>query len=238
MKPVLIISAVAFAVSAYSTAHALGWLPAFVPALPLVPIEPFQLTSFALVSDGIVLSERWREEAGTLQLSRPNHPDNQQNNPHPLPPPAENENTQALLLVFRTNGAYARWHEARCVFGRISDAARDIFRQVGGGFKLFNALCNKGFTTTATAPPTSSHPPLNGTLPPPSTTHTPHAHRQVLAVFPRDRPESRALMARWLVAYCFASKWALREEGRNRGDLEGYLTPKELDTLVSAGVSG
>ncbi len=53
----------------------------------------------------------------------------------PINPPTNrrNPNQQALLLVFRTNGAYQRWYEARCVFGRISDAARDIYRQVLAG---------------------------------------------------------------------------------------------------------
>ncbi|KIY97796.1 hypothetical protein MNEG_10166 [Monoraphidium neglectum] len=139
LRPVMVIVAVATAVCSYHTIFALRWLPAFMPALPLVPIEPFQLTSFAL----------------------------------------------ALLLVFRTNGAYQRWHEARCVFGRIADSARDIWRQV-------------------------------------------------LAVFPRDRPEARAMLGRWLVAYTFACKWALREEGRQRADLEGWLEPRELDGLMAA----
>lgn len=55
---------------------------------------------------------------------------------------------------------------------------------------------------------------------------------KVLAVFPRDRPEARAMLGRWLVAYTFACKWALREEGRQRADLEGWLEPRELDGLV------
>jgi hypothetical protein len=45
-------------------------------------------------------------------------------------------------------------------------------------------------------------------------------------------------MARWLVAYCFASKWALREEGRRRADLEGWLAPRELDAMVRGGGGG
>lgn len=37
------------AICAYHTLFALKWLPALLPPLPLVPMEPFQLTSFALV---------------------------------------------------------------------------------------------------------------------------------------------------------------------------------------------
>jgi hypothetical protein len=40
------------------------------------------------------------------------------------------------------------------------------------------------------------------------------------------------MLGRWLVAYTFACKWALREEGRQRADLEGWLEPRELDGLV------
>ncbi|KAI8474062.1 MAG: Bestrophin, RFP-TM, chloride channel-domain-containing protein [Monoraphidium minutum] len=136
LRPVFVITAAAAAVCAYHTAFNLGLLPRPMPALPLVPIEPFQLSSFAL----------------------------------------------ALLLVFRTNAAYQRWHEARAKFGLIADSARDVWRQV-------------------------------------------------LAVFPRERPEARAMVGRWLVAYIFTCKWALREEGRLRSDLEGWLEPRELDTL-------
>ena len=50
LPPVLVISAIATAVCSYHTLYAAQQLPAWVPALPLVPIEPFQLTSFALVS--------------------------------------------------------------------------------------------------------------------------------------------------------------------------------------------
>ncbi len=50
MLPVTVISAFATLVAAYQTLHA-GALAGFLPALPLVPIEPFQLTSFALVGD-------------------------------------------------------------------------------------------------------------------------------------------------------------------------------------------
>jgi len=35
----------------------------------------------------------------------------------------------SLLLVFRTNSAYARWWEARCIWGAIINTCRDIVRQ-------------------------------------------------------------------------------------------------------------
>ena len=36
----------------------------------------------------------------------------------------------SLLLVFRTNASYARWQEARKMFGSITTTGKDIFRQV------------------------------------------------------------------------------------------------------------
>lgn len=37
----------------------------------------------------------------------------------------------SLLLVFRTNTSYARWLEARSIWGGITNRCRDIIRQVG-----------------------------------------------------------------------------------------------------------
>ena len=37
----------------------------------------------------------------------------------------------SLLLVFRTNSSYARWDEARKLWGGITNRSRDIVRQVG-----------------------------------------------------------------------------------------------------------
>jgi predicted membrane chloride channel (bestrophin family) len=73
-------------VGIYSTAFSMALLPAWLPALPVVPMTAFQLTSFAL----------------------------------------------SLLLVFRTNSSYGRWHEARASFGAINTTSRDIARQVTG----------------------------------------------------------------------------------------------------------
>lgn len=139
LPPVTVISAFAALICQWHHLASTSGLPAWVPAPPAVPIEPFQLTSFAL----------------------------------------------ALLLVFRTNGAYARWLEARCVFGRIADAARDVYRQV-------------------------------------------------LAVFPPGAAAARDAVRRWLVAYCYASKWALREEGRRPAELLPWLSPDELRPLAAA----
>jgi len=36
----------------------------------------------------------------------------------------------SLLLVFRTNTSYARWQEARSIWGGVTNRSRDIFRQV------------------------------------------------------------------------------------------------------------
>ena len=52
-------------------------------------------------------------------------------------------------------------------------------------------------------------------------------------MFPRERPEARAMVGRWLVAFIFTAKWALREEGRLRSDVEGWLEKHEADDLVS-----
>jgi hypothetical protein len=132
--------------------------------------------------------------------------------------------------VFRTNTSYQRWHEARCVFGRISDAARDVWRQVGrpplGPQQARAHRGRSGRRCLHSSGPAGSFP--TAPVPQPIPQPTP----QVLAVFPRDSPEARASMGKWLVAYCYAAKWALREEGRRRADLEGWLTPRELDTLV------
>ena len=36
----------------------------------------------------------------------------------------------SLLLVFRTNTSYARWDEARSIWGGVTNRSRDILRQV------------------------------------------------------------------------------------------------------------
>ena len=36
----------------------------------------------------------------------------------------------SLLLVFRTNTSYARWAEAREIWGGVTNRSRDILRQV------------------------------------------------------------------------------------------------------------
>jgi hypothetical protein len=101
-------------VASYHTLHDAGLMPAWLPALPPIPVEPFQLTSFAL----------------------------------------------SLLLVFRTNSSYARWYEGRRAFGRITTMVRDICRQM-------------------------------------------------LALVPQADRTCRALVARWLIAFCRASKWCV-----------------------------
>eukprot|EP00775_Hariotina_reticulata_P004552 gene4552-4804_t len=139
LRPVLIITACSVAVAAYQTLHAMQLLPALMPALPRIPVEPFQLTSFAL----------------------------------------------SLLLVFRTNSSYSRWYEGRRKFGRITTTCRDICRQM-------------------------------------------------LALIPRANVASRALMARWLVAFCRASKWYIREDEPLEKELVPWLEPQELQQLVSS----
>jgi hypothetical protein len=45
---------------------------------------------------------------------------------------------------------------------------------------------------------------------------------------------ARALFARWLVAFCRASKWYIREDEPLEEELRGWLEPSELQQLVRA----
>jgi hypothetical protein len=42
----------------------------------------------------------------------------------------------------------------------------------------------------------------------------------------------RALFARWLVAFCRASKWYIREDEPLEEELRGWLEPSELQQMV------
>lgn len=55
----------------------------------------------------------------------------------------------------------------------------------------------------------------------------------MLALFPRTNASCRALMARWLVAFCRASKWYIREDEPLEEELTAWLEPHELKQLVS-----
>jgi hypothetical protein len=55
---------------------------------------------------------------------------------------------------------------------------------------------------------------------------------QVLALVPRADVACRALFARWLVAFCRASKWYIREDEPLEEELRGWLEPSELQQLV------
>jgi predicted membrane chloride channel (bestrophin family) len=57
---------------------------------------------------------------------------------------------------------------------------------------------------------------------------------QVLALVPRADVAARALFARWLVAFCRASKWYIREDEPLEEELRGWLEPSELQQLVRA----
>lgn len=57
---------------------------------------------------------------------------------------------------------------------------------------------------------------------------------QMLALFPRSHTSCRALTARWLVAFCRASKWYIREEEPLEQELTAWLEPHELKQLVSS----
>lgn len=58
---------------------------------------------------------------------------------------------------------------------------------------------------------------------------------QMLALVPRANVASRALMARWLVAFCRASKWYIREDEPLEKELVPWLEPQELQQLVGKG---
>ncbi|WIA30614.1 hypothetical protein OEZ86_000694 [Tetradesmus obliquus] len=58
--------------------------------------------------------------------------------------------------------------------------------------------------------------------------------RQVLALVPRADVACRALFARWLVAFCRASKWYIREDEPLEEELAAWLEPSELSQLVTS----
>lgn len=55
---------------------------------------------------------------------------------------------------------------------------------------------------------------------------------QMLALVPRSNQACRALMARWLIAFCRASKWYIREDEPLAKELTPWLEPNELQQLV------
>jgi hypothetical protein len=57
---------------------------------------------------------------------------------------------------------------------------------------------------------------------------------QMLALVPRSNQACRALMARWLIAFCRASKWYIREDEPLAKELTPWLEPNELQQLVRA----
>jgi hypothetical protein len=58
----------------------------------------------------------------------------------------------------------------------------------------------------------------------------------MLALVPRSNQACRALMARWLIAFCRASKWYIREDEPLAKELTPWLEPNELQQLVRTGV--
>lgn len=61
---------------------------------------------------------------------------------------------------------------------------------------------------------------------------------QMLALVPRANAACRALMARWLVAFCRASKWYIREDEPLEEELSTWLEPEELRQLVGHSAHG
>jgi len=59
----------------------------------------------------------------------------------------------SLLLVFRTNSAYGRWWEARCIWGAIINTCRDIVRQALIRFDPKDAELKKEVTRLVSAYP-------------------------------------------------------------------------------------
>ena len=60
----------------------------------------------------------------------------------------------------------------------------------------------------------------------------------MLALVPRSNQACRALMARWLIAFCRASKWYIREDEPLAKELTPWLEPNERQLLVRTGVCG
>jgi predicted membrane chloride channel (bestrophin family) len=59
----------------------------------------------------------------------------------------------SLLLVFRTNSAYGRWWEARCIWGAIINTCRDIVRQSLARFDPKDVELKKEVTRLVSAYP-------------------------------------------------------------------------------------
>lgn len=57
---------------------------------------------------------------------------------------------------------------------------------------------------------------------------------QMLALMPRANHTCRSLVARWLIAFCRASKWYIREDEPLAKELTPWLEPNELKQLVRA----
>lgn len=57
---------------------------------------------------------------------------------------------------------------------------------------------------------------------------------QMLALMPRTNHTCRSLVARWLIAFCRASKWYIREDEPLAKELTPWLEPNELKQLVRA----
>lgn len=56
----------------------------------------------------------------------------------------------------------------------------------------------------------------------------------MLALMPRTNHTCRSLVARWLIAFCRASKWYIREDEPLAKELTPWLEPNELKQLVRA----
>jgi hypothetical protein len=54
----------------------------------------------------------------------------------------------------------------------------------------------------------------------------------MLALMPRANHTCRSLVARWLIAFCRASKWYIREDEPLAKELTPWLEPNELKQLV------
>lgn len=118
--------------------------------------------------------------------------------------------TLGLLLVFRTNVSYARWDEARKMWGLMVNRTRYgngtlKTSAIGIHLTIMLMLCNRDM------------------------------NRQYAAYFPPpSASEKRAFMQRWTVAFVYSLKCHLREKGDLSACLKDQLREDELEELLAS----
>ncbi|EFJ42121.1 hypothetical protein VOLCADRAFT_97891 [Volvox carteri f. nagariensis] len=122
-----------YVVAALNVAHAARMLPAWLPPLPNIAIEPIQLTSIALSLLLHMLTGVRHESSETPP--KPRHPRLLTCRRFPCAPLSLPVLFYDMEKVFRTNASYSRWDEGRRSFGSITTVSRDIARQAFAWFR-------------------------------------------------------------------------------------------------------